>query len=126
AWSRRRQPPLTSVLSIALDPVLVLAADAAAVATIAAELLGNAFEHGLGDHDGEIALSLDAVGDGWRLSIADDGPGLPERAIAAPGFGLVLVARLARQLHAILDRQSDGHGVRYTLSNGAEPVRALS
>ncbi len=115
-----------AVLSIALDPVLVSAADAAAVATIAAELLGNAFEHGLGDHNGEIALSLDAVGDGWRLLIADDGPGLPERAIAAPGFGLVLVARLARQLHAILDRQSDGHGVRYTLSNGAEPVRALS
>lgn len=113
-----------AVLSICLDPVLVPASEAAAIATIAAELLGNAFEHGLNDQDGEIALSLDAVGDGWRLTIADDGPGLPDRAIATPGFGLVLVARLARQLHAILDRQSDGQGVRYILSHDAEPVRA--
>lgn len=115
-----------AVLSISLDPVLVSASDAAAIATICAELLGNALEHGLGDEDGEIALTLDAVGAGWRLSIADNGPGLSERAIATPGFGQGVVRRLARQVDARLDRRSDGRGVHYTLSHAGGPVRTSS
>ncbi|MGH7026680.1 ATP-binding protein, partial [Brevundimonas sp.] len=70
-----------------------------ALGLIAAELVGNAYEHGLGDHGGTVHVLLEPTADGCRLAVSDDGVGFPDAAHpeAVAGFGLSLITRMARE-----------------------------
>ena len=76
------------------------------------ELLTNAYAHAFPDGAGHVSLTLECESDDgrWRLTVADDGVGLP------PGFstdadetvGMLLVSLFAKQLHAKMESSRVG------------------
>lgn len=73
------------------------------------ELISNSFKHGFpGGRPGTIAVSFAAVPAGTKVSVADDGVGLPPGFDPAqtPSMGLQLASSLARQLGGELSFQS--------------------
>lgn len=87
---------------------------ASALAMITAEWLGNALEHGLADRPGRIEVTLQETDSGARLVVADTGRGVANGEWT-PGFGLNLVASLARQLDGRVLRTAGAEGVRQEL-----------
>jgi two-component sensor histidine kinase len=72
---------------------------ASSLSLVVAELLQNAFEHGVQDAaDGVITLAVERRGRRLRISVADDGAGLPE------GFDPAVDARLGLQIVQTLVR----------------------
>lgn len=102
--------------SIALDGVEVKLPTRTGISLglIANELLTNAIKHG----DGRIAVTLAESGTGYSLSVASEGPALPEDfdPSACDGIGMMLVLRLAAQIGGELriDR-GDASGARFTV-----------
>ena len=90
---------------LTVDPDVTLAADARIpFALILAEAVANAVEHGFAERDsGTIAIQICRIdGGGVRLSIADDGAGLP------PGFHMADSNSLGLTIARALARQMDG------------------
>lgn len=98
------------------------------LALIVNELVTNAAKYAFVDQpDGKIRVTFRAGPDGsGRLTIADDGRGLPGgyRIEDHAGLGMKVVAGLVRNLHASLEIGNDGPGARFTIS--WEPARAPS
>jgi len=70
------------------------------------ELMSNSFKHAFGNRPaGRLHISASRTGDRLRLSVEDDGAGMPaSAAIESPAsFGLQLVRNLADQLGATID-----------------------
>jgi two-component sensor histidine kinase len=69
---------------------------------IVTELVINALKHAFPDNrPGKILVDYQSQGPNWRLSVADDGVGMPSGpAKAVAGLGTSIVEALARQLHA--------------------------
>jgi two-component sensor histidine kinase len=96
------------------------------LALIVNELVTNAAKYAFVDRpSGRIRVSFRAGADGTgRLTIADDGRGLPDgyRLEAGAGLGMKVVVALVRNLHADLEIGNDGPGARFTIS--CAPKRA--
>jgi PAS domain S-box-containing protein len=107
------------VADLATDRVVSLA-------LIVNELVTNAAKYAFGDQkSGRIRVTFRAEQDGTgRLTIADDGRGLPQgyRLEANAGLGMKVVVALVRNLHANLEIGNDGPGARFTIS--CTPARA--
>ncbi|MEV4561780.1 HAMP domain-containing sensor histidine kinase [Kitasatospora sp. NPDC049285] len=107
------------------------AVPAALIERILAPLVENALRHARG----EVTLVVAAEGPGVRISVLDDGPGLPaqvddiEQAVFEPGFradpgdghggaglGLALARRLARQAGGDVVGVAGGGGGRFDVS----------
>jgi two-component sensor histidine kinase len=92
---------------------------ATALGMIAAELITNAVKHTGPDNPSmEIRLTFDRIAAGTlRLSVHDNGPGLPADFDPArsEGLGMRLVHVLARQLGAKLSWQSDAWTTEFNL-----------
>ena len=72
---------------------------AVALVLVVNELVTNAVKHAYAGQGGEIRVRLRRESGGWRLTVADDGRGLPEDLWTEPGGGgLRLLALLMRQL----------------------------
>jgi len=99
---------------IDLQPLWARPSTASALAMIAAEWVGNALEHGLADRAGLVAVTLEPVPDGARLTVEDSGVGAPE-GDWNPGFGQSLISRLADQLRGRLTRSIAARGTRLEL-----------
>ena len=98
-----------STVRLELDRVEVQAAHACPLALIINELVLNALTHG-GRPGGEIALRLAPAGNGFVLTVQDDGPGrAPD---AETGFGLTMVRLLAQQVGASFALEAAEPGVR--------------
>ena len=70
---------------------------AAPVGLFAAEGLANALKHAFSDAGGRVEIRLEPIEDNlWRLSVADDGDGLPTDA--PRGLGLKLLGVFAKQV----------------------------
>jgi chemotaxis protein methyltransferase CheR len=97
---------------------------------IVTELVINAVKHGFGEHirDGKITVSYDVSGQDWKLTVADNGVGLPEGVFAQPktGLGTGIVKALAKQLDAQLVTVSSSEGTTVTVTHAtfAERVQA--
>jgi PAS domain S-box-containing protein len=79
------------------------------LALILNELIANAVKHARGDrHVVAINISLQKTEDGWRLDVADDGPGFSPDLAGRRASGLGLVGGLAAQLGGTLRVISDG------------------
>ena len=92
-------------LSIRVQATSGAATSGAAVSLglIVTELVINALKHAFPSGEtGEIVVSYDARGSGWRLSVSDNGPGPAEVSDERPhtGLGTSIVEALARQLDA--------------------------
>ena len=71
---------------------------------IVTELVINALKHAFRGRDprGRIAVEYRSRGEGWTLSVADDGIGMPGGDGAKPGLGTGIVEALAKQLGAVV------------------------
>jgi len=65
-------------------------------------LVINALRHAFPNHrKGKITIGYRSKGEGWTLSVADNGIGIPEGALAPEaGLGSSLIHALANQLKA--------------------------
>lgn len=82
----------------------VVEADAAqALATVLAELVTNAVEHGLQDHDGTVVVTAQRDDDELTVHVIDDGVGL-EPGAAMTGLGTRIVSTLVHgELRGTID-----------------------
>ncbi|AWN35392.1 PAS domain-containing protein [Methylobacterium radiodurans] len=103
-------------VTLDLAPLRVPAETAAPLALIANELVTNALKHAFADRPGRLTVRVARVDGRDRLEVADDGPGMSERAPGAATFGTTIVRMLARQLRAGLDwGPAEPQGTRATL-----------
>jgi chemotaxis protein methyltransferase CheR len=104
--------------------------DAESLGLIVTELVINAVKHGFGEdiRDGKITVSYDVSGRDWKLTVADNGVGLPDGVFAQPkaGLGTGIVKALAKQLDAqvLTVISSEGSTVTVTHAKFAKRVRA--
>jgi two-component sensor histidine kinase len=101
------------LLEVSSDAGYVPAETAATLVLIINELVTNSLKYAvLPDGGGRIRIRLGRQHDDlWRLSVSDDGPGLPDSALLAPSdHGLDLVRRLAGKIRGALDVEPAGRG----------------
>lgn len=69
---------------------------------IVTELVINALKHAFPGRNqkGQITVDYLASGNGWTLTVGDDGNGMASEADAKPGLGTGIIEALARQLDA--------------------------
>ena len=101
-----------------------------------ANIVQNAVEHN--DDPGHVAITLEVVGDAsWRLTVTDDGPGLPEGTLArldeetfvvdaarprGPELGMLITAEVARRASWSLTYESiEPKGLRVRLEGRISP-----
>ncbi|WP_192961310.1 histidine kinase dimerization/phosphoacceptor domain -containing protein [Methanothermobacter thermautotrophicus] len=74
------------------------------------ELVTNAFKYAFPDGGGEVRVSLRRDGDGFLLTVADDGVGLPDdfNLDSLRSLGMLLVRNLTDQLNGELEYTSNG------------------
>lgn len=94
---------------------------AAAIGLVVNELITNAAKHAFTGAGGEIEVSFDEDGEGWRLVVADNGRGY-DGASAHRGSGSGLIEAFARQAGGAITMESSPAGTRYTLA-GARHVQ---
>lgn len=104
-----------AVLSLDMQPMTASAGLASALGLITAELVGNAFEHGLAGRNGTVRVLLEPTPEGCRLTVSDDGVGFPDTAHpeANAGFGLSLIARMVRETGGAFSVEALSPGVRF-------------
>jgi PAS domain S-box-containing protein len=111
------------VVGLHVEPVVISADSAAAVALVVNEALTNALKHGFrSGRGGRLSVRL-TVSDGHcLLRIADDGFGLPAEKPVAKTFGTTLIETLAVQLRAVVEWRSADPGtvflMRFPLAEG--------
>lgn len=111
-------------MQVDIHPLWATPKVASALAMITAEWVGNALEHGLGDRPGRVEVTLEPTGSGARLVVADSGHGDADGEWR-PGFGMALVASLARQIGGRIDRTAGRRGARCVLElSGPSPDAA--
>ncbi len=112
--------PTGARLAIEAEDWTVDVDQATPLALIASELLSNALLHAFPDgHPGTVTLELRREAGGMRMSVRDDGVGLPAD-LPGPqrrkgGLGLVLVQALAQQAGAVLRIDRD-RGTAFVLT----------
>ncbi|HEX6859896.1 MAG TPA: sensor histidine kinase [Caulobacteraceae bacterium] len=99
-------------LVVDVDDSVVKADVSVSLGLVVTELVINALKHAFpGRRPGRILVSYHSEGDGWILTVRDDGVGMPTGAAAsASGLGTNIVAALARQLDAEVEVRDAGPG----------------
>jgi PAS domain S-box-containing protein len=77
------------------------------LALILNELLTNAVKHGMKSRPGRIEVRLERAGEGFMLSVEDEGPGFELETVVRRSSGLQLVQGLARQLRGRFETRRD-------------------
>ena len=101
-----------------LDPVFLSMDNAVPCGLLINELISNSLKYAFPDgRSGEIYVGVRGVDDRVKLTVADDGVGLPAGFdwANARSLGLRLVRTLAQQLEATLEH-ADGSGTRFKLT----------
>ena len=93
--------PAQLTLSVEADASVTNSEISVSLGLIVTELVINALKHAFpGDRVGTIKVAYRSQGATWRLSIADDGVGMPSGSDGKPGLGTSIVKALATQLKA--------------------------
>jgi len=98
--------PCRISLELAVEPVALAVDKATPCGLILNELITNALRHAFPDgRAGTVRVELAPAGAGLRLSVRDDGIGLPEglEPKRSSSLGLQIVDTLVKQLHADLE-----------------------
>jgi two-component sensor histidine kinase len=86
-------------IEVNVDESVVTANASVSFGLIITELVINALKHAFPEQkNGKIMVDYRSDGPNWKLSVTDDGIGMPTDA-AKPGLGTGIVEALARQLH---------------------------
>ncbi|MDY0872039.1 sensor histidine kinase [Dongia rigui] len=96
-----RDPAQLSI-DVTVDDSSTRAETSVSLGLILTELVINALKHAFpNNRNGKISVDYRSKGDGWTLSVADNGVGMPTGAAAnKPGLGTGIVEALSRQLRA--------------------------
>jgi two-component sensor histidine kinase len=99
----------------------LLSKEVVSIGLIVTESVINALKHAypLVTSNGRIAVAYEEKGDGWTLSIADNGCGMPsgESVVTRPGLGTSIVTALADQLAARVSITSGSGGTTITITH---------
>ena len=83
---------------------------------IACEFIVNSFKYAFPDGHGQISARLEPIEDGRaRLTLADNGVGLPAPGNEPAGLGLQLIRRLVEQIEGEIAMANEG-GARMTIT----------
>ncbi|MFC0283280.1 histidine kinase dimerization/phosphoacceptor domain -containing protein [Camelimonas abortus] len=110
-------PEWAGMLRARIADMLVDAGRAVQVGVVMTELVINASKYAYGGAPGPVEVTLERVGDRFRLTVADHGEGgAGGGAPQGGGFGGRLIAGTAQRLRGVLERTDNGPGVRATLT----------
>ncbi|WP_296599117.1 sensor histidine kinase [Phenylobacterium sp.] len=113
-------------IDLDLDVVSIPGRQAAPMALLVSEMVGNALRHAYPDgRQGRIRVSLRRTETGFDLAVDDDGVGMAGEG-ARSGFGLTVVQLMAQQLRGRLETDAAQPGLRHVVSVPMEtqPLRA--
>ncbi len=105
-------------LEIMVEPVELVVDRAMPLGLIATELMTNAFKHATRETEALcINVTLERDGEAFRMSVADNGPGLPKDFSLGGGDGLgtKIVSLLVRQLGGYIEASSANGGASFVL-----------
>ncbi len=86
---------------LVLEPAFLPARLAAPLALVFNELVTNTLKHAFPDgRAGQITVEVATANEQLRITVADDGPGLPDQPPGPASFGRKLIAALVQQLGA--------------------------
>lgn len=80
------------------------------------ELATNAAKHAYDSRTGVIRIRLAREPQGWRLTVADDGPGLPDDVFERGRLGAKILRVLVGQLHGSLVREEPAWGAAISVT----------
>ena len=104
-------------IAVDADDSSVSPEDSVSIGLIVTELVINALKHAFPNHrNGEINVGFSESVRGFKLTVEDDGVGMPgNMADAKAGLGTSIVNALAKQLEATVQVQSDESGTSITV-----------
>ena len=105
------------VLKVTADDSVAPSRKSVSLGLIVTELVINALRHAFpNDRNGQIEVDYRAHGEGWTLSVRDDGIGMPEYpGKAKPGLGAGIIQALAGQLGATIEITNTRPGTRVSI-----------
>jgi len=113
-----RDPALLS-LSVEADASVTNSEISVSLGLIVTELVINALKHAFpGDSAGTIKVAYRSQGATWRLSVGDDGVGMPSGNVGKPGLGTSIVRALASQLKAAVTVIESKPGTMVVIEHG--------
>ena len=122
--------PAVLLLNVTVDDSTMIPDHSVSLGLIVTELTINALKHAFPDPDqpGKIEIAFASNAQGWSLTVADDGAGLPaDHATSKPGLGTGIVNALAQQLSATVVVTDAKPGTCVTVScSNASPVKLPS
>lgn len=104
-------------LNVTVDDSIASSRTSVSLGLIVTELVINALKHAFpDDREGRIDVDYRSEGDGWALTVCDDGVGMPEdRRVAKPGLGTGIVQALVNQLGAVVSTTNTKPGLRVSV-----------
>jgi two-component sensor histidine kinase len=111
-----RDPKRLSI-AVTVDDSVVSATVSVSLGLIITELVINALKHAFpARRRGRIAIDYRSDGRNWRLSVKDDGIGMPTGAEKAkPGLGTGIVEALVRHMQGVIDVADANPGTAVTI-----------
>jgi PAS domain S-box-containing protein len=112
----RDNRPIT--LKIICDDSSVPSEQAVSLGLIVTELVMNALKHAFKSDvkDGRVVVGYEIKGADWKLSVSDNGVGIPANTAKKPvGLGTTLVNALAQQLDAEVDTETNDTGTTVSI-----------
>lgn len=118
-------------LKVEADSGTLISHQAVSIGLIVTELVMNALKHAFPreKNDAAILVSYKVADADWKLTISDNGGGMPDRSASQKkgGLGTSLVQSLAKQLEAGVETASDFHGTAITITHAtfkSKPLKA--
>jgi two-component sensor histidine kinase len=109
-------------LTTTTDDTVIKAEVSVSLGLIVTELVINALKHAFPGRNqaGKIAVDYHATGEGWTLTVGDDGVGMEAGDGAMkPGLGTGIVEALSRQLDAIVEVTNQAPGTKVAIVHAA-------
>ncbi|TNC15718.1 GAF domain-containing protein [Methylobacterium terricola] len=105
-------------LACQADPKVISADQAIPIGLVVTELVTNAVKHAYPQETGPVQVALSVKAEGLRLTVRDDGIGLPpgfDVSMRQRSLGLKIIASLIRQLDGRLSTEESGPGAHFVL-----------
>ena len=109
-------------LTSTTDDTVAKANVSVSLGLIITELVINALKHAFPGRNqtGSIVVDYRATGDGWTLTVGDDGVGVPQgEGAMKPGLGTGIVEALSRQLGAVVQVTNQAPGTKVAVVHAA-------
>jgi two-component sensor histidine kinase len=106
-----------------IDKSVATADVSVSLGLIVTELVINALKHAFAGHSGKIKVDYHSKGDGWSLSVGDNGVGMPKgKQAPKPGLGTGIVEALSKQLNAEITVTDAHPGTLISIAHLAQPA----